>query len=119
MSRDPRHMTHDELLGEVEGLRYRLQAMTHLEFEGAGQDTKTLVDLARKHAPETHRDMMAQLVRMAYMRGRVDQAALDVRPIVVVTSTKPRTPEPPFAINTDFNVVDLMPRNPEGTDPCP
>lgn len=93
MTRNPRDMTRDELQNEVEALRYRLQAMTHLEFEGAGQDMKTLVDLARKRAPETHRDTVVQLVRMAYLRGRADQAALAIQPIVVVAPTKPHNPE--------------------------
>lgn len=72
-----------KLFEENHALRQRLATLTHLDLEGAHRDLKGFVEMARKYLSPEHHEAAVYLLRLAYMRGRLDESTRTTPPIVL------------------------------------
>ncbi len=59
------------LLEENENLKARIAQLTHIDSDGC-RGLADIAVLTRRYMPEAHREAAVHLVRLAYIRGKVD-----------------------------------------------
>jgi hypothetical protein len=77
--------TRQELLEENRALLDAVDRMTTIDAEGAAGGLAEIATLARRYLPVEQHLTVAQLLRLAYARGRLDGGDLAVAPIVLRT----------------------------------
>lgn len=59
------------LFEENQSLKARIAQLTHINSDGC-RGLDDIAALTRRYIPETHREAAVQLVRLAYIRGKID-----------------------------------------------
>lgn len=70
------------LFEENQSLKARIAQLTHIDSDGC-RGLADIAALTRRYIPETHREAAVQLVRLAYIRGKIDGVEHTAVPMVI------------------------------------